>query len=77
MEPETIGGKPREHWESVMGRLKSLICTLDRVADLAAENDQEEAENRARNDIDALIDALVVIDFDVEQRFGKKEEKGA
>lgn len=75
MEQATMGGKPREHWENVMERIKRLISNLDRMRDIALAMEDpsgEDVADRAAGDIDALIDALVVLDFDYTQHFGER-----
>ena len=68
----TMGGKPREHWERVIERVKGLVITLDEVRDNAIRKDMDDAATRAANDIDALLDVLVVMDFQYNLHFGER-----
>jgi hypothetical protein len=69
-----MGGKTREHWEDVMERMKRLIRCLCEARRTAEKQGLEVAVMRANKDIDALIDALVVVDWEYTQHFGEPPE---
>lgn len=74
MKQETLGGKGLDHWEIVIAGLKSVIGALDGVAKSADEKGQTAVASMAREDINAVMEALVLVDYEVTQRFGEKKE---
>ena len=75
MEQKTLGGKTREHWTRVAERIVGLIGKVDRMRELAmrmVEPSGEDVAQEAADDIDALIDALALIDFAYARRFGEQ-----
>ena len=71
----TMGGKPPEHWNSVIMKIVRLIAKLDRTRNMALRMEEpsgEEVAQEAAGDIDALIDALVVLDYEYRQHFGER-----
>ena len=72
---KTMGGKPPEYWNSVIRKIVRLIATLDRTRSTALRMEDpsgEEVAQEAAGDIDALIDALVVLDYEYQRHFGKR-----
>ena len=74
MKQETLGGKGLDHWEIVIAGLKSVIGALDRVAKASDEQGKTAAASTAREDMNAVMEALVLVDYEVTQRFGEKKE---
>ena len=70
-----MGGKPPEYWNKVAVRIVKLIGHVDRVRNIALQMEEpsgEEVAQEAADGIDALIDALVVIDYEYQQHFGER-----
>ena len=74
---KTMGGKPSEYWDDVAKRIVRLIGHVDRARNMALQMEEpsgEEVAQEAAGHIDALIDALVVIEFEYEQHFGRRPQ---
>ena len=72
---KTMGGKPPEYWNSVIRRIAKRIAKLDLMRNMALRMEDpsgEEVAQEAAGDIDALIDALVVIDYEYLRHFGER-----
>ena len=72
---KTMGGKPPEYWNSAIRTIVRLIAKLDLMRDMAMKMEDtngEEAAQEAAGDIDALIDALVVLDYEYQRHFGER-----
>jgi len=72
-----MGGKPSEYWDDVAKRIVRLIGHVDRARNMALQMEEpsgEEVAQEAAGHIDALIDALVVIEFEYEQHFGRRPQ---
>ena len=72
---KTMGGKPPEYWDSSIRRIVKLIATLDLTRNNALRMEDpsgEEVAQEAAGDIDALIDALVVLDYEYQRHFGER-----
>lgn len=70
-----MGGKPPEYWNSVIRTIVRLIAKLDLMRDMAMRMEDpsgEEVDQEAAGDIDALIDALVVLDYEYQRHFGER-----
>lgn len=67
---ELMGGKPFRYWRNVYNRLNNLVYSIDSVRDKAVAMKQSEIVREADEDISALLDALVVLDFEILNHFG-------
>ena len=70
-----MGGKSPEHWDGVMRQIIKLVVRVDRAREMMLQTPDpswEDATQEAAADIDALLDALVVLDFEYEQHFGER-----
>lgn len=74
MKQETLGGKGLDHWEIVIAGLKHVIGALDIVAKASDKQGKTAAASTAREDMNAVMEALVLVDYEVTQRFGEKKE---
>lgn len=77
---DQMGGKSREHWEQVAKRLVRVVLRLDQVRGTALRMTDptflttEDIAQEAADDIDAILDAMVVLDYEFSRHFGESPE---
>lgn len=74
MKPETMAGKTKADWEKTCEKLKGLLWKLDKMREMAISTDNDDLATAIADEIDALIDALAVVEFKMDQHFKETEE---
>lgn len=72
---KTMGGKRPEYWNSVIMKIVRLAAKLDQMRNAGLMREDligEEVAQEAAGDIDTLIDALVVLDYEYQRHFGER-----
>lgn len=75
MEPETMGGKTLSYWEDREKRIKGLIGKLYAAQESAMKHNDGNMAAEIAMDIDALIDMLVVLEWNMDIHFGEKPKE--
>ena len=75
MKPGTMGGKTLSYWEHREKQIKGLINKLILMGENATKDNNADIAAAARQDIDALIDVLVVLEYEMDQHFERKPKE--
>ena len=75
MKPGTMGGKTLSYWEHREEQIKRLINKLYDMSEMAMKYNEINVEAEARQDIDALIDVLVVLEHEMDLHFERKPKE--